>query len=274
MKFSRNLQNPRLAKIRNRLACISSGAFLIAFSMSAAAMPVNGGFETGTLAGWSSSGDVSIQTAAFGTAPNSGSFQALLTTRSTDQGLEPESPFSGVNAVSAKSLESFISRPAGSLTALSASIPGSGAEAAIQGSAIQTTFSATAGETLSFAFNFLTDEDDLDANDFAFVSLTAAGGDDVFAALADVFSTTSPVSPNNPSASFSRETGFSLFSHTFGAGGIYTLSIGITDVGDVAIGSGLLIDDVAVETAELSGPGSAAFIAAVFGLLVKRRRRR
>ena len=40
----------------------------------------NGGFETGNFFGWSTVGNARIETAAFGTGPTEGVFQALLST--------------------------------------------------------------------------------------------------------------------------------------------------------------------------------------------------
>ena len=39
---------------------------------------INGGFETGDFTGWSTIGDVSIQTDAFGAGPPQGNYQAFL----------------------------------------------------------------------------------------------------------------------------------------------------------------------------------------------------
>ncbi|WP_424102805.1 hypothetical protein [Moorena producens] len=41
---------------------------------------VNGSFETGDFTEWSTIGDTSIETAAFGSGPTDGDFQALLST--------------------------------------------------------------------------------------------------------------------------------------------------------------------------------------------------
>ena len=40
---------------------------------------VNGGFETGDLTGWTTIGDISVQTSSFGDTPPQGNFQVLIT---------------------------------------------------------------------------------------------------------------------------------------------------------------------------------------------------
>jgi hypothetical protein len=267
---------------RRHLARIAVALPLAGWAAGAAAMPANGGFETGDLTGWSASGDVSVTNAGFGVGPNSGTYQALITNRSTDQiadeGPEPETPFSGTNSVSPATLEALMGRAPGSLDLLSAAIGGT--EATTQGSAMQVSFTANAGDTVSFAFNFLTAEADADANDFGFVSLSATGGDDVFDALSDVFTATPTLSPTTPltgpstaDTEFDTETGFTLFSHTLAAGGVYTLTIGVVDVGDPAIGSALLIDDVEHTSAAVPAPGAIAVMAIGIGAMYWRRRR-
>ncbi|MGB0631274.1 MAG: hypothetical protein ACPGRZ_11325 [Alphaproteobacteria bacterium] len=116
---------PDPAKSRNHFLFSGLTALLIlGGASSTAAMPVNGGFESGSLAGWTSVGDVGVATSAFGTGPATGTYQALLTTRSADQGAEPEPPIFATNAVTVGTLEAFTSRPAGSLSALSIAIGG------------------------------------------------------------------------------------------------------------------------------------------------------
>jgi len=55
---------------------------------------INGGFETGDFTGWEILGDVSIQTAAFGSGPIEGSYQALLIAGSSAASAEEAIAFS------------------------------------------------------------------------------------------------------------------------------------------------------------------------------------
>jgi hypothetical protein len=61
-------------------------ALLLTVALPVRAAIVNGGFETGTFAGWNTIGDTSIQTSSVGISPTEGSFMALLTTLNNDFG--------------------------------------------------------------------------------------------------------------------------------------------------------------------------------------------
>ena len=104
----------------------------------AGAVTVNGGFESGDLTGWNTVGDVSVRGTILGVTPPEGSFQVLLTTRT------------GAGAVDIAMTEAAMGLQADTLLDIfdTAGISsGSGPE---QGSAIQQTFSANAGATLTF----------------------------------------------------------------------------------------------------------------------------
>lgn len=172
----------------------------------------NGGFETGSFKGWKTTGNTSIETAAFGSGPTEGTFQALLSTG------EPTVPDS--------SLESFLGLEAGSLDNLAD---------ATAGSAIKQKFKANAGDILTFDWNFLTNESTgTFYNDVAFVSLGL---------LSELADTTFPILIDSLTP-FNQETGFQSFSYKIPTSGTYTLGIGITDVRDTIVDSGLLVDKV------------------------------
>lgn len=174
----------------------------------------NGSFETGNLGSWQKTGEASIQTAGFGSSPTDGTYQALLT--------------SGGSAITDNQLETFLGLALGSLDNL-------GNGNATQGAAIKQTVTVSAGTQLSFDWNFLTNEGTPSFfNDFGFVSITSG--------------TTNTLANTNSSfifspTSFNEETGFSTFSYTFTADGTYTIGVGVTDVGDSVVDSGLLVDN-------------------------------
>ena len=87
---------------------------LIAVNLDCEAAIINGGFENG-LNGWTTIGDVSIQTSSIGVTPTQGRNQALLTTLCND-GLTPafcngdggELPYSGVSALPAEQVQQWL----------------------------------------------------------------------------------------------------------------------------------------------------------------------
>ena len=187
----------------------------------AQAVIVNGGFESGNVTGWSAGGDVSVETSAFGIGPTEGTYQAKLT--------------SGAFSVSASDLETFLGLAPGTLNGLSPS-----GQAAVEGSGITQTFSANAGDVLSFDWNFLTNEiaDGSGINDFAFASIGSPF------VLADTFT----LAHSSSSIDFADETGFQTFFFPLPSSGLYTLKLGVVDVEDRSVDSGLLVDRIALSS--------------------------
>jgi hypothetical protein len=176
----------------------------------------NGSFEA-NFTGWATTGNATIQTSSFGVAPTDGTQQALLS--------------SGGNTVSDSSLEAFLGLSSGSLDGL-------GNGNATQGSAIRQTFTANAGEVINFNWNFLTDEfTPTFFNDFSFVAITPVAG---AIELADTNS--SFVSALG--TGFFEQTGYQSFSFTIPTSGTYVLGLGVVDVSDTVVDSGLLVDNV------------------------------
>lgn len=178
---------------------------------------INGSFENG-LTDWTKIGTAG-SVSAFGDAiPTDGSKQAGLTTYSA--------------GVSTAALESFVGLSAGSLNSL-----GNGTVAG--GTAIQQTFTATAGDVVSFDWNFLTFEDtpNTNYNDFAFVS---------FSGLTELVDTNSAF--YDTSTIFREQTGYQTTSFAVATTGTYTLSLGVVSVGDGRAPSALLVDNVRTES--------------------------
>ncbi|QSJ20294.1 hypothetical protein JYQ62_17265 [Nostoc sp. UHCC 0702] len=190
-------------------------------SSSANATLVNGGFESANFTGWATVGSTSIETTTFGSGPTQENSQALLST--------------GGATFDDSILEKFLELEDGSLNNL-------GEGQVTKGSAIEQTFTASSGDILSFDWNFLTNEvlPPVSFSDFSFVSITSSDNSGSYLLkLADVTNATSEFSLTE----FFKETGFQTFSFKLPTTGTYTLGLGITDVGDSNIDSGLLIDN-------------------------------
>ena len=228
----------------------------------------NGSFEQGTFESWQTIGNTSLETAAFGFPPTDGQFQALLSTDGT--------------FVSDTELESFLELSDGQLDQLSDQLLGfypeedhhHGIEAldiadsgnildslgngnATFGSAIKQTFTANVGDILSFDWNFLTNEGTPSIfNDFGFVSIGP------LETLAD----TNATFVNSLSA-FGEETGYQEFSFALPETGEYTLGLGVVDVQDSLVASGLLVDNVRLTRSRSVPEPSIISALAAFGLL-------
>jgi len=99
-----------------------------------------------------------------------------------------------------------------------------------EGSAIKQTFTAQAGDQISFNWNFFTNEVTGGFPDYAFVTVNSA-----INTLATIANATTPSSP------FAFQTGVNAFSYTFNTAGTYTIGIGVVDDTDVATSSALQI---------------------------------
>jgi hypothetical protein len=215
---------------------------------------VNGGFETGDFTGWSTTGQASIENGSLGTGPVEGTKQALL---QTDPGL-----------VQAFDIENFLGLSSGSLDSLATP------SFAVEGAAIKQSFVVPSAGWLfiDFSWNFLTDEDPFSSvpnnNDYAFVSIVGPSTSNLFK-LADV---TSPLL-GATGAPFLLATNFQNFSFFTASAlpGTYTLGLGVMDVGDDFLNSGLAIDAVSVATPE---PSSILLLGSGLSLLWESMRRK
>ena len=106
------------------------------------------------------------------------------------------------------------------------------------GSALSFDVEGAVGSSLTFDFNFFTNESSSDFNDSAFLTIDG----EVVSTLADVFS------PNVPSANtgFSSETGFSNFEFAFENDGPVNIGIAVVDVIDSFVDSGIAVDNIAI----------------------------
>lgn len=225
---------------------------------AAHASVANGSFESG-LSAWSTLGDVSAQAAVGPVLAPEGASQLALTTASSlfEDDLAGTGAFnlSGTDTAPAGgALEAFVGLAPGALDP----DPGNAVQA-FEGSAVSQAFTAAAGQTLSFRFNFLSN--DTLPGDYGFVVI-----DGTMFKLAD----TTAVSA--PAGSWAQQTGYGVFSHAFASAGTHMLAFGVVDVGDFSGSSALLVD--AVQVSAVPEPETHALMLLGLGAVVAAARRR
>jgi Ca2+-binding RTX toxin-like protein len=122
---------------------------------------------------------------------------------------------------------------------------------------------ANAGDILTFDFNFLTDEidDNDDVNDFAFAVFD--GQLTVLADLSSVLGVPFVLVPSD--SEFGHETGYQTFVFEIPSDGTFTIAVGVVDVSDDVVDSGLLIDNVRLNGELILGfEGGVSLTAAEF----------
>lgn len=230
-----------------KIAALVSTVFFCAFSQAAL---VNGGFENG-LSGWTTLGDASTQTGA-----PQGNARLLLTNADTfsdevDSNGVPIGPFNrSGNSPLLVGSPGGLEQQAG--FAIGAFDPAG--NFAQEGSLAMQSFNATAGDALSFLWNFGTRDT---FADFAFVAI-----DGVVIRLGGV-----PEALLTGTGDNLFETGFQTFNFQFNTTGLHTLAFGVVDVGDVAIMSSLVVDQVQLASNTVPEPQSLALMLTALGLL-------
>jgi len=186
-----------------RLACSALSLLLVA---TIQAQVTNGGFETGNLTGWTSTGTAAVQGTFNSQAPNQGSFQAVI--RTPQGGTTLKAP-----------LESFLGLASGSLDAFGTIAGGFNNG----GSAIkQAAITVAAGAMIQFAWNFLPNGSNSVQNDSLLMVLH----------LASVTANSSAVTQldrvsNHPTG---MPSGYSLFTTGPLAAGTYLLAFVAFDI--------------------------------------------
>jgi hypothetical protein len=274
-----------------RAACFPLIAMLLAASGTCQAQLTNPSFEGG-LTGWdlSPNGVASLKTVSYGVAPASGSSHLLLESNNLGDS----------RPVTSGILESFLGLATGSLTALSNGTVS-------EGSAVRQTIQvASAGDTLTFSYNFLTDErtttstyQSKSRNDFGFFVVEPAAQfgsganqnnvvtlSTVKTLVSDAMAHQTVNLPFGSSAMTTfglnladvpnpwgpnPSTGNRLFQYTFLAPGDYVIAFGVANVAGTGVNTGLFVDNLSLTA--VPEPSSWAMIAGIglCGMAVARR---
>lgn len=251
---------PSLATLK---LCAAASVLLLQI-LPASASVANGNFSAG-LTGWTSVGDVSVQS----TGPartGKGAAYALLTTAaltSVDDYPANAGAFNfskTTGAADLSVLENGIGVMPGGLDPDSANFV-----YAFEGSGLAKSVTVAAGDTLSFRWNFLSNDTAADPAfaDYAFLNLNGN-----IVRLAD---TTSAL---NASGAFALETGYKTYSHTFTQAATVNLAFGVVDVGDYVTSSALAVNNVQI-AASVPEPIEAMMLTlglGVIGVAVRRRK--
>jgi hypothetical protein len=232
---------------------------------------VNGGFETGNFAGWSTIGDTLVVNSSFGVASTNGLYDALISDAPNDFNSDAPNPgypfkanftYSGnisAGAVSPFSpFYSFIGVPYSALFALC------GFCDLIDGSALKQSFTAQAGAQVSFDFRYVSNDGPTDKA-FAVIDGTLS-----FIATAPVGCTSYPITPPYYEGSTLSPTGFQYdcgihsFSTTLTTAGSHSIVVGVIETGDDWINSAVLVDNFVVTAV----PEPSTWILLISGLVL------
>jgi hypothetical protein len=244
----------------SRFTAVLTAVLLMALGGIARAAVVEG-FESGTFSGSeSTTGDTGITTSFFGINATEGTHQMLMTTiNNISDGPTYSHQFN--DAVPNATLATFFG--------VSGTLIRDGVAVSQEGSGFKISLGTlTAGSTVSFDYNFLTDEIQPGAhNDFSYYTLTGSSGVTVIADTNSAF-----LHPTtNGSNPFALETGYQTLAFNILTTGTYTLGLGVSDATTTDNPSGLLVDNIQVSP--VPEPTTIAFSVAGAALLVALRKR-
>jgi hypothetical protein len=213
------------------------------------AQVVNGGFES-LMAGWSISGQAGPRDATFGVTPTHGTYAGYLEN-------------TGNGTVLAGDMETALHLPTGTVTNFVLGTP-------TRGTVIWQNVAASAGQTLTFDWNFMSDElnEDPIYNDFAFFSVVGPTSGVADASLI-ASRNSSTFTLGGAPAGFDGLTGWNTQTYTFTATDTFRIGFGVMNVTDGGHNSAMMLDGISVPE-----PGCAAVLGLGIILFEFRRRAR
>ena len=226
---------------------------LLSASHSFAGPITNGSFESGFTPGWTTIGNSSIETAAFGTGPLDGTNQALLNSGDGTPGTDL--------SVTVANLETFLNLTSGTLTTIEPT--------AFQGRAVKQTVTIdNVGDSIYFNWDFVTrDTPPGNSRDFAFFSISSGAGNS-----GNFLANTNSALSVFAGGGFTAHTGYAPGGFVFSGPGVYTIGFGVVNATDAFLPSGLLVDNVIInavpEPSVVAGLGLLTM-----GAVLRRRRR-
>lgn len=272
-----------------RVAC---GMFAVAWAALSLAPLANGTFATADLTAWNTLGNGSVVGAQGNIVPPVGSYQAQIGS-GIDQGSGsggnllvptfgfakpgsdhlsgrtapsklPTAKIAFANDVTEANLETALNLPAGAIaTALPNDL------APTDGSAIYQTFSALAGATLSFNWNFATNEKAGQKYDAALYTLQVGSNQAQVIELADTTQLTPSSLAAGAASPFTIMTGYKTASVNLPFTGAYTVGFISMQTDDNVVASATYIDNVQVvggSPAPIQGPAPATWSLGLLGL--------
>lgn len=251
---------------------------LYAAPISSHAAVVNGGFDTGTFAGWDVVGDASVQTASVGISPTNGCCMALLTTIFNGVPFSTHSAASGASTL----LQAFFGYSLSEVQNIPLVYPGHNVPYSEGESAIKQTVQGHAGELLSFDAYWVT----TDVNPFldgAVLSLAASTtAPKVLFFLSPAFGAPVTFSPSPvPLCQHAVEfggvcppqrnltTGWQHYDVLLPSTDTYTIGFAVWNTVDSLDPSAILIDNVQLRIPQASS--AALVVVGLLGLLFSRR---
>jgi len=273
-----------------RVAC---GFFVVAWAAYSLVGPlVNGSFATGDLTGWNTLGSAAVVGTQGNLVPTTGSFQAQIGSGKDEGGGEDAVPAFGFAKpgsvhrrararrpavshpgnptandpdfadVPEATLETALNLPAG---AIQVALPNN--YAPTNGSAIYQTFYATAGTTLSFNWNFATNEDLGSQWDAALYSLQVGSNPAQVFELADTTETSVLSVAGTGANPFAAMTGYKTTTVSLPNTGTYTVGFISMQTGDDSVSSATYISNVqGGSTPATATPAPAAWSLGLIGL--------